>query len=144
MYTTKYRNCTPGTGAHFFDDFRTRDAFGKAVRNEFSNPGSNVKEGPNSYTIELAVPGMEKSDFNIKLEQDTLTISSEKKAEQPMENERYTRREFHYNAFSRAFSIPETVDTNSIAATYEKGVLTIALPKKPEAAKPETKKIEVA
>ena len=146
MYTTKYRNCATPAGRmnYFFNDPATREFFATGSRTGSTVPASNVKETKENFVIELAAPGMEKSDFSINLENDTLTISAERKTEAKAEGERYTRKEFSYSTFSRAFSLPETVKTDEIAATYEKGVLSITLPKKPEAEKNSSKQITVA
>lgn len=145
MYTTRYRNCAvPANRANnFFDDFITRDFFGGS-RHGASIPASNVKESQDKFTIEIAAPGMEKADFNVKLEDSVLTISTEKKAEVKNEGERYTRKEFSYSSFTRSFSLPETVDTEAIAATYDKGILSVVLPKKAEVVKNTSKMIEIA
>ncbi|WP_187656959.1 Hsp20/alpha crystallin family protein, partial [Flavobacterium macrobrachii] len=85
--------------------------------------------------LELAAPGKTKEDFIIEIDHNVLTISSETKneTEQTENNGRYTRREFSYTSFRRAFTLPETVNTDAINAVYENGVLLITLPKKEEA-----------
>jgi HSP20 family protein len=145
MYTTKYRNYAhPAARVNgVFDDFLTRDFFGGS-RTGSTIPASNVKETAENFTIEVAAPGMEKADFTVKLDRDILVISSEKKAEEKIEGVRYTRKEFGYSSFTRSFSLPETVDTEAIAATYEKGILTVVLPKKPEIVKNSNRTIEIS
>jgi len=98
-------------------------------------PAVNICESENSYDIEVAVPGMKKDDFNLNLDNNTLTISCEKKEEHEERNDKgkYTRREFSYSSFSRSFTLPENdVDVDHIDAKYEDGVLTINLPKREE------------
>lgn len=100
-----------------------------------SIPAVNIRETEDSFSVEVAAPGKVKEDFNIELDNDVLTISSEakKEAEKTEEQGRFTRREFSYSNFRRAFSLPDSVDSSKISATYKNGVLEIALPKKEEA-----------
>jgi len=95
-------------------------------------PAVNIKEENDKFILEMAAPGMKKSDFHINLENDVLTISSEKKEEKEEKQENYTRREFYYNTFSRSFNLPESVDAEKIKADYKNGILSITLPKKEE------------
>ena len=96
-------------------------------------PAVNIKETDTSFGIELAAPGKKKEDFNIEIDHNVLTISSENKTEKEETEGKYTRKEFSYSSFRRAFTLPETVNTESINATYENGVLYVALPKREEA-----------
>jgi HSP20 family protein len=96
-------------------------------------PAVNIKETDTSFGIELAAPGKKKEDFNIEIDHNVLTISSEEKTEKEKTEGKYTRKEFSYSSFRRAFTLPETVNTESINATYENGVLYVALPKREEA-----------
>lgn len=111
-----------------------------------SIPAVNIKESDDSFRVEVAAPGKAKEDFNIELDNDVLTISSENKNEQETasENGRFTRREFSYSTFKRAFSLPESVDSAKISASYNNGVLEIALPKKEEAKVQAKRMIEIA
>ncbi len=96
-------------------------------------PAVNVKENDEGFHLEVAVPGYEKGDFNIELDHDTLTISSERKQEKEENKENYTRREFNFKSFKRSFHLPENiVDADKINARYENGILNIDLPKRPE------------
>ncbi|MDX1602250.1 MAG: Hsp20/alpha crystallin family protein [Salinimicrobium sediminis] len=100
-----------------------------------SVPAVNIAENDESFTLEVAAPGMSKKDFNLELDNGVLTISSEvKKEDEKKENGgRFTRREFSYTSFKRAFSLPETVDPEKISAKYNEGVLKIELPKREDA-----------
>jgi HSP20 family protein len=114
----------------FNDDF-FRDFFAPSVKQNWGTiPSANIKESKDNFGIELAAPGLEKQDFKISLEEHTLKISSEKKVENKSENERYSRKEFHFNSFERTFELPETVDAERIQATYSNGVLNVILPKR--------------
>ncbi len=100
-----------------------------------SVPAVNIAENDESFILEVAAPGMSKKDFNLELDNGVLTISSEvKKEDEKKENGgRFTRREFSYTSFKRAFSLPETVDPEKISAKYNEGVLKIELPKREDA-----------
>ena len=94
----------------------------------------NIKETENSFLVELMAPGMKKEDFNIELDNDLLTISTEVKAEKTEgEDGKFTRKEFSFSSFKRSFTLPETVKDDEINASYESGILKITLPKKEEA-----------
>lgn len=122
-----------------FDDFLTRDVFDwMNTRLPMVNgtiPAVNIKEDGDGFTVEMAVPGMNKEDFKINLENEVLTISAERKTEnEEKEGERYTRREFSYESFQRSFHLPKsTVDYEQIRAKYDSGVLSIRIPKREEA-----------
>ena len=98
----------------------------------YNRPMANIIENEKDFSIELAVPGMSKKDFNINLEDDILSISSEQKEMNEEKDRNFTRREFRYDSFSRSFSLPETVDQEKIKADYNNGVLIITLPKSEE------------
>jgi HSP20 family protein len=100
-----------------------------------SLPAVNIEEKEDKYSLEMAAPGKSKKDFNIELDNELLTISSETKEEKTSDDEarHFTRREFSYESFKRSFTLPETIDTAKIKATYKNGVLTLDLPKREEA-----------
>ncbi|MCB0460132.1 MAG: Hsp20/alpha crystallin family protein [Flavobacteriaceae bacterium] len=107
-------------------------------------PAVNIRENDDQFTVEVAVPGMEKEDFQIDLDNNILTISSEKKIENEETNDKYTRREYSYQSFKRSFTLPKNVvDSDKIAATYKNGELVIAIPKKEEAKPKPARLIEV-
>lgn len=111
-----------------------------------SIPAVNIQESDDNFMVEVAAPGKTRKDFKIELDNDILTISSEEKKENETteKNGRYTRKEFSYSNFKRAFSLPETVDNEKIAASYENGVLVINLPKKEEAKVQAKRMIEIS
>tara|TARA_B100000949_G_C14229399_1_gene428230 strand:- start:396 stop:839 length:444 start_codon:yes stop_codon:yes gene_type:complete len=110
-----------------------------------SIPAVNIQETEDNFLVEVAAPGKTKEDFNIELDNDVLTISSESKKENTEEEKgKFTRREFSYSTFKRAFSLPETVDNAKINASYENGVLLINLPKKEEAKVQAKRMIEIS
>lgn len=93
-------------------------------------PAVNIKENGNHYTVSLAAPGMKKEDFNIDLDGNMLTISSEKEESTEDKGDRYNRREYSYSSFSRSFTVPDDVKAEAIDARYEAGELKITLPRK--------------
>ena len=108
--------------------------FGKSLREDVLHfPPANIVEKSDAYHIELAAPGMEKADFNVKLDGKLLTISSEKKTEKNAEDEKMIRKEFSYRSFKRSFTVDEKIDGTNITAKYENGILKLELPKKEEA-----------
>ena len=124
-----------------FNDFPA--AVNKAVREDVLHfPPVNIVEKPASYQLEVAAPGFDKADFNVKLEANTLTISTEKKEIVTEENDKLIRKEFGFKAFRRSFTIDEKIDAANISARYENGILAIELPKK-EVTKAETKEINI-
>ncbi|MBX7050879.1 MAG: Hsp20/alpha crystallin family protein [Flavobacteriales bacterium] len=145
MNIAKFRNYqVPGfRNPSFFDDFVMRDFFQNKHAVGLTIPSANIIETEKSFKIELAAPGMEKSDFNVQIEKDVLTISSEKKQEEKVQDEKYTRQEFAYRSFSRSFTLPETIDHDLVKAVYENGILSVELPKKTEVVKSNKKMIEI-
>lgn len=106
-------------------------SFGKSLREDVLHfPPVNIVEKNDLYHIELAAPGMEKADFNVKLDGKILTISTEKKEEKSSENEKMIRKEFSYKSFKRSFTLDDKIDAANITAKYENGILKLDLPKK--------------
>jgi len=106
-------------------------------------PSVNIIEGKDDFRIEVAAPGLEKGDFKINLENNVLTISSEKEQKREEKDERYMRREFSYTSFNRSFSLPQTVDADKISASHNNGILAISIPKREEAKVKPAKQIEI-
>ena len=97
---------------------------------EHTLPKVNIIEDNNEYKIELAVPGFEKNDFNIEVDDDVLSISLEKEMNATTT---YNKREFNFGSFKRAFNLPESAHSAKISANYTSGILNILIPKKEEA-----------
>ncbi len=117
-----------------------------AIGSDFmvSSPSVNIVEHDHQFNMHLAAPGLEKNDFAIRVENDYLIVSAEKKSEKEETDKRYTRREFNYSSFKRSFQLDETIDREKITAAYENGVLNITLPKKEESwKKPAATTIEI-
>lgn len=115
-----------------------------APTHQHSFPAVNVLESENAFKIELAAPGLKKEDFKVNIHENTLTISTEKKAETEETEGNYTRKEFNFASFKRSFTLPKSVDGEKIVATYTDGVLGLELPKKEEAKPKEPRLIEIA
>jgi len=105
-------------------------------------PAANIIEEDNDYALDIAAPGYEKKDFKIDLDNNVLTVSSQKEEKYEEQNKDYNRREFSAYSFSRSFTLPETIESEKIKATYENGILHIILPKVEEVKK-EKKEIEI-
>ena len=123
------------TYPNLFDDFFGMDFYPVHYRrNGFKSlPAVNITEGNEAYTIEVAAPGLEKKDFRIDLNNDVLTISSEREKGHEENKDQYTCREFGYESFSRSFNLPEMVDRENISASHKNGILFLNIPKKEEA-----------
>lgn len=134
-----------------FDDFFTRDWLDSSLANwrvsGATLPAVNVMETNDDFRIEVAAPGMKRNDFKVELDNNVLTISSQRedKNEEKDENGNYTRREFSYQSFQRSFSLPENkVLGDKIAARYVDGILHVTVPKSEEAKVKPAKQIAVA
>jgi len=97
-----------------------------------SMPAVNIKEDDKKYSLDLAVPGIDKKDLKIDIEDEVLTIQSETKDEHEETTDGYRRKEFSYSSFCRSFQIPENVDKEKIEANYKDGILSVMLPKAEE------------
>jgi HSP20 family protein len=125
----------------FRPDFPVR-ALRTAVETR-TRPAVNVAENKNEFRLEIAAPGLEKSDFNVRLEKDMLHIEVQKEL-QAAEGEVFKRREFGFYDFRRSFRLPETIDANNIAAEYKHGILCVVMPKREEAKEKPPRAIEIA
>lgn len=131
-----------------FDRFFENDLFDWSNKN-FSTtnttlPSVNIKESKENFTVEVAAPGLVKEDFKIELNNDLLTVSSEKKIEkETSEDQQFTCREFSYQSFSRSFTLPNIADGEKIAAKYENGILTVTIPKRAEVLAKQNRVIEI-
>ncbi|OJV18187.1 MAG: heat-shock protein [Bacteroidetes bacterium 41-46] len=123
--------------SNIFDDFLNNDWSDWGLKNysrtNTTIPSVNIKENNDNFIIEVAAPGLEKSDFSIEVNQGTLKISSEKRGENEVKEESYSRREFSYQSFCRSFSLPLTVESDKIEAKYDRGILLVTIPKREEA-----------
>ncbi len=105
-------------------------------------PAVDVYEDEHKVSLKIEVPGIDEKDIDVRVENNTLTVHGERKIEKEEKEENYRRVERQYGSFTRTFTLPQTVDTENVSATYDKGVLKIALPKKAEA-KPKQIKVSI-
>jgi len=105
-------------------------------------PTVNTREGDDAYYIEVDLPGVKKEDINIDVDDNTLTISGERKIKEEHKEDNFYKVESVYGKFERAFSLPEDVDTEKIEAEHKNGVLEIKIPKVQKVEKT-PKKIEI-
>jgi len=110
-----------------------------------TTPSINIIEEKDQYKIEMAAPGMKKEDFNVEVDQNVLTISSEKESESKdgRDNDNYSRCEYNYSSFSRSVNLPDISDSSRIVAKYNNGILTLTIPKKADAQKYKSQKIAI-
>lgn len=107
-----------------------------------SVPPVNIYETNDAYHLEMNVPGRNKEDFKVNIENGLLTISYEKPEEKPSDAVKTVRREFGFKSFNRSFHVDENVNVENIQAKYENGLLKFWLPKK-EQPKAEVKQISI-
>ena len=105
-------------------------------------PPVDIYEDEHSVQLKLEVPGIEEKDLDVKIENNTLTVSGERKFEKEEKEENFRRVERRYGSFTRSFTLPNTVNTEDINASYDNGVLNIRLAKRAEA-KPKQIKVSV-
>jgi HSP20 family protein len=103
-------------------------------------PAVDIYEDAQKVMLKLEVPGIDQKDLDVRVENHTLTVKGERKLEKEEKEENFHRIERRYGSFYRAFTLPSTVDTENVAASYNAGVLKLELKKKPEA---QPKQIEV-
>ena len=115
-----------------FNDFFNDDFYGSVLgRRQAASPAVNIVDTGNGFRIEIGAPGIAKEDFKVDIDKDNLlTISAEKKTEKEEKNERYLRKEFGYSQFKQTLLLPDEIDKDLIAASYENGVLSVSIPKK--------------
>jgi HSP20 family protein len=123
--TIAKRSFRPFYMPNLFDD----DFFPVTSNRTSSMPSVNIREDEKNYILELAVPGINKNDLKIDINEDILTISSESKNETEENKDGYKRKEFSYTSFCRSFYIPDNANRDKIEANYKDGILTVGLPK---------------
>jgi len=122
-----------------------RDSYGdreEALTTSTFAPPVDVYEDEHNVILKIEVPGIEEKDLDVRVENNTLTVHGERKFEKEEKEENFRRVERQYGTFTRSFTLPNTVDSDSIQANYEKGILKLQLAKKAEA-KPKQIKVNV-
>lgn len=122
----------------FFND----DFWGFSGVNQQVNVPVNLRETDKSYEMSLIAPGLRKEDLKLNVTDDLLTISYEQKQDKEEKQEKWLRKEYKMQAFSRSFGLDDSVDINNITASYDNGVLHLNIPKK-ENARRLSKTIEI-
>jgi len=115
------------------------EPFWRRERALMSVPAVDIAETEKTYEITAELPGLEEKDVEVKLANGGLTIKGAKNEEKEEKKKDYYLHERRYGSFERYFPVPEGVDKDKIEATFKKGVLTVTLPKTPEAQKAEKK-----
>lgn len=117
----------------FFDD----NFWGSPGMQGHNQVPVNVRETDKNYEVELIAPGLKKQDFSLEFSGDNLIVSFDHKDESTDQdqNNRWLRREYRRQSFTRTFTMDETIDAQKVSAHYDNGVLQITLPKKPQAQK---------
>ncbi|MBZ5557835.1 MAG: Hsp20/alpha crystallin family protein [Acidobacteriia bacterium] len=123
-----------------WDPFRD---FGFVAANSWVPPVDIYQNGDHELVLKAELPDMTREDINITVENGTLTMSGEKKLSTEVKEEQFHHVERRYGSFSRAFSLPQTVDPAKVSAEYKNGVLTVRLPLREES-KPRSIKVDVA
>ena len=123
-----------------------RDSFGDAREEALTTstfaPPVDVYEDEHNITLKFEVPGIDEKDIDVRIENNMLTVHGERKFEKEEKEENFRRVERQYGSFTRSFTLPNTVNTDSVQAHYDKGVLKVQLAKKAEA-KPKQIKVNV-
>lgn len=128
------------------EEFFNGDLFPRFMdtENRYTLPAVNIIESKEDYRIEVAAPGLNKEDFKINLENNVLTVSSEKEDKQEEKDEKVMRKEFSYYSFSRSFTLPQTVNPDKIRASHKDGILQVVIPKKEEAREKPSREIRIS
>jgi len=134
------RSYKPFLWSSLFDD----DFFPVVPSRNTSMPAVNIKEDEKKFMLDLAVPGIDKKDLKIEINEDVITISSEHKEEKEETRDDFKRREFSYTTFCRSFYLPENVNKEKIEANYKDGILSVALPKDKEEKTKLTRQINIS
>jgi HSP20 family protein len=142
--------CRPAAKVYYRPDFNNfineflntavGDVVQKADKKHFTNPAVNVVQYDDRLELFMAIPGFAKTDVDITIDNDTLTVKSTKEEAQ---EGTYRLREFNYGGFTKSFKLPEYIDSANISAHFENGIIKITLNKKKEAVPQPPKKITI-
>ena len=125
-----------------FNDFSLPEGEQESLAMGSFIPPVDIYEDAHQLVLKLEVPGIQQDALDVHVENQTLTVKGERKFEKDEKEENFHRIERRYGSFVRTFTLPQTVDTGEVKASYDAGVLTISLAKK-EAAKPKQVKVEI-
>ncbi len=127
-----------------FDPFRAFDDMERQMfsgANALASFRTDVEDKGDSYVLEAELPGMKKEDIDIQIENECLTISAVRKAEEEDKKRNYVKQERFYGSYSRSFDV-SGIDIDKIEASYNDGILTLVMPKQVELVPP-TRKLEI-
>ena len=129
MTLAKYnpRGYRPTTFSSLLDTF-FNESFQDGSKLDFT-PSVDIAETGSSFELQVHIPGVKKTDVDISVERDQLTISGERKFEKESDEKNFHSKESYYGKFSRSFQLPDSVNLEEIMAKREDGVLTVSLPK---------------
>jgi len=119
-----------------------QDEKNSTFKDDFS-PTVNTREGEFAYHVEVDLPGIKKEDVDIKIEDNTLLVSGERKVKNEVKEDDYYKVESSFGTFSRSFSLPNEIDIENIRAESQNGVLEVIIPKLKTAEVDKVKKIEI-
>ena len=105
------------------------------------NPSVDIYENKDQIVLEAELPGMKREDFDLSIENNVITLRGERRFEKKDESDNYHRVERAYGSFTRSFTLPQTVQPESVAAEYRNGVLRVTMPKREEV---KARRIEIA
>jgi HSP20 family protein len=125
-----------------FQDYNRGQNEGDLVSTAAFVPPVDIYEDEHKIVLKLEVPGLKQEDLDIQIENNTLTVRGERKFEKEEKEENFHRIERRYGSFFRSFTVPNTVNTESVKASYDAGVLRVELEKRAEA-KPKQIKVQV-
>lgn len=128
-YNSTLNDYVPTSFSNLFDRF-FNDTMARSGGSAYSFvPRVDIMEEDKAFEVHVAVPGMNKDDFKIDLNDNYLTISGERKFNREKKEDNFYSMETQYGTFSRSFSLPENVDANKISAKYVNGILEVTIPK---------------
>ncbi|MBK9734822.1 MAG: Hsp20/alpha crystallin family protein [Saprospiraceae bacterium] len=110
---------------------------------EVTSPAVNISESDEAYRLEVAAPGLVKTDFSISIENDQLIIATTDKSASDTKENKWAKKEFDFSHFRRVFHLSETVDKDTISASYENGALNIFILKRQEIRGKEVQEIKI-
>ena len=127
-FNRRRNDMIPGSWVHFldevFDDGTNNHSQAKSWK-----PSVNILSTEDSFDIQFSAPGMKKEDFKVEVDQNVLTVSTEITDSKEDTTDSYTLREFSTSSFSRSFTLPKNVDSETIKAEYKDGILNLTVPK---------------
>ncbi len=140
----------------FRDLLSTQDRFNRLFNETFSRafgdeelparswaPAVDIFENDNNIVLKAELPGVDPKDVEVRVEDNMLYLKGERNFEKEVKEDNYHRIERSYGSFARSFSLPGSIDSDKVEASYKEGLLTLTIPKREEA-KPKTIKITVS